>query len=204
MNTKVQAEIERREAEFNAASPSEKRVLIAKDVLKQLDAGYIYPNRGKICNFSEVFLKGKSESDEVREVFLRESGAFTGASCACCAVGAMFLSCVLYRNELTIQKYNELISQNDNYTIPLLFTKIQTHSPLNGLTEYFSAKQIKLIEIAFEKGGGLFQDDAYEDLTEEEVERAVGYRDLFNEDDDATILRAIMNNIIKNNGEFVL
>ncbi len=196
---KMQAEIARRNKAFKAASAAEKRVLIAKDVLAQIEAKRFKPivgrwieARDKNNRLLPLITYDDSrfgEDDSVRELFLNE----TIGSCNCCALGAVFMSCTLYNNQTTVEDFDhetgwfdEIIADGGSFT--------------NGLTRFFSRTQLMLIEIAFEGGVGGFK------LDEVAVPPKVALAALNWErkhPNDKKRLIAIMQNIIKNAGKFV-
>jgi hypothetical protein len=119
----------------------------------------------------------------LRELMLSEKVA----SCNCCALGAMFMSCTLYNNQTTAADFNHEVHWFDEY--------IQDGMPLaNGLNKFFSKTQLKLIEAYFEGGAGAFDAPlTHGDKIKLWVEVYPG---------DQTRLAAIMQNIVDNNGTF--
>lgn len=182
-------EIALRNKKFKAATPSQKRVLIAKDVIAQIKAKRFKARSGTWVNpvfrngqDLDMFEKFDEEIAPVRELFLEQKIP----ACECCALGAMFMSCTLYNNKTTVEN---LLDETLNFE-----DLIRTSGPQfsNGLDQFFSKTQLKLIEAAFEGDYGAFSWEG-SDKTK------VWYETLPN---DTKRLVAIMNNIIKNKGIF--
>jgi hypothetical protein len=179
----VSKEITRRNLLFEGKTNAEKRVLIAQDVLDQIEGFKINPKKSVYLDiFSEA-----CPNESVREVFLSER-----PSCQCCALGAIFLSCTLFNNKISFKTLNEEYLMGIKIRSGYKFT--------NGMNDIFTNKQLALIEFAFEGGTGSFHEY---DLTvmgysEKEIEKAKEYSGTTD-----TTLKEIMKNIIKNNGEFI-
>lgn len=212
---KLRREINRRNKLFAAADNAGKRVLIAKDVIEQLKLRRFRAQQGAWLNFGfdvhrrwdsaelEVSNSGYHSpvlSENVREKFLAKELP----SCSCCALGSMFMSCTLLNNQTTVQQLNVASSDlGDAIESPKQFAESRVFS--NGLTKFFSAAQLKLIETAFEGEGGYFYEPPYDDegelikrpaATMAALEWPNKYPDVKKR------LIAIMQNIIKNNGTF--
>lgn len=175
---KVKKEIERRNRIFKKASEAEKRVLIAKDVLDQLKSGRIKATRWYF------FYLGDEENDQhdgksLQRTFIENSIP----ACHCCGVGALMVSCTLFNNK---QKIGDIELGGD------LGIAIKNEVPIpNGLNAFFETDQLSLVEQAFECGDGEFGYDSG---------RAVYFGKQYL---NSTVrLRAIMQNIIQNNGTF--
>jgi hypothetical protein len=173
----IEREIERRNSVFKKASNAQKRVLIAKDVLKQITDRRIKPTRGFYVSINDDW---RFYAESFRERFISKDIR----SCDCCGVGALMVSCTLFNNR---QKVGDpelgcdlgmAIRDNDN--IP------------NGLNRFFSRDQLSMVEQAFECGCGEFGDKCVA-----AVEFGRRYKSAISR------LRAIMKNIIHNKGTFV-
>lgn len=103
----------------------------------------------------------------------------TKKSCHVCALGACFLANVERRNKVELK---EVINKSDRET----FT--------SNLKTIFSAEQMDLIEVAFEV-------DSVHSRTDVDTQDALYFGNRYDTDDQR--LKAIMRNIIKNNGEFI-
>lgn len=173
--------------DFKNLSLPKQRVAIAKDVIKQIKKGCYYPKESDYINFSEDFdLSEKTLKKDIKKNFrlIKE--------CEVCALGSVILSCTRFTNELT---FSDLLEGDDRE-----FKKI---------LEIFDAKQLSLIEHAFEgfhyDRDGVFAGKAFDwdvILTKSEIKKTKLFHDSYSDSDDRLI--AIMENIIKNDGEFTL
>jgi len=183
---------------------AEKRVEIAKDVLKQIKANKYRPTSGvwvmdaygyEVCDFVS-YAKNVDEFDVVdlkKSVVCRLQGM-----CDVCALGSLFISAVDKFNHTKLNPgcYVDFTNHKDKEYNPLL--------------KWFSAKQLLLIESTFEGGHGGWAHEAMNILSEDEycywVESVLQAIYAYcNRYPDATSrLKAIMNNIIRNKGTFVL
>ena len=188
-------EAKKKAAIFKAASPEQKRVLIAKDVIAQVKAKKYVPKRG---TWQQVVMKGFDYRDDhddkanERSLQLALIGDEVG-TCECCALGSMFLSCTLFNNKVTVEQ------ANDTNTGGVIHNRLKHE---NGLNRFFTNKQLVLIEIAFELGYGAFRDEIpYKFGVSATLEnKAINFG--FRYDNEDARLLAIMRNIVKNNGEF--
>jgi hypothetical protein len=212
----VEREIAKREAIFKKASPTQKRVLIAKDVIAQINAKKIKPESGTFVSVEKV--KGFMSSTEAEE----RTGAWNFAmnrlctsegsdadvrqlyldntlqQCSCCALGGMFMSCTLYNNNTTVADLEH--ASNDISEVLLEETDEKLS---NGLNKFFSVAQLKLIEQTFEgDNGAVFSgtDGETGEMIDEFSPRAEAFYDKYKKPKDRLI--AIMQNIVKNNGTF--
>lgn len=191
MKTKnLEAEITRRNKLFKGKTRAEKRVLIAQDVIAQIKAKTLIPSSGTWVRLENAdFLL---DSDSLRAVTLNKD-----TTCKCCALGGLFLSCTLFNNKVTVGD----VTEGDYGYLDDVIRNGEKFS--NGLNTIFSENQLKLIENAFEQGGGAF-DPAYENFSDKYnalTSEAIRFGKRFSSDKNRLI--AIMNNIIKNNGTFV-
>jgi hypothetical protein len=212
----VAREVAKREAIFKKASPTQKRVLIAKDVIAQIKAKKIKPESGTFVQVEKV--KGfmsSSEADkrtgswnyamnrlsdsegsdaDVRQLYLDN----TLQQCSCCALGGMFMSCTLYNNNTTIEDLEH--AGNDISQVLLEETGEKLS---NGLNKFFSVEQLKLIEQTFEGDNGAVlsgMDDDTGKTVDEFSPRAEAFYNKYKKSKDRLV--AIMQNIVKNNGTF--
>lgn len=203
---KLQREIARRNRVFQAATKAEKRVLIAADVIDQIKTkrlkarslAWIIPE--SLDRFQASFEAERINSSavygadaSVQQLFLSKKME----PCNCCALGGLFMSCTLYNNKTTVRELDaarlDLGSRIFDPGVP---------RPSNGLTTFFSAQQLQLIELAFEGGYGFFDDTDTDTYTYDDVLDKAHDFYLAHEDDEKRLL-AIMRNIIKNKGKFV-
>lgn len=170
--------------EFEAASPEKKRVMLARDVLRSLDQERIKAQTGHYVNGFE------SDSDSSRAEFnekLSSTGEadeipltipMYGEDCTVCAKGALFVAKVDRLNGVTV---GDFVSYADL-------------DPSRFLLDYFSRRQLDLIEAAFERDRMSL--DPYDSDAKAAIAFGSGYVS------HAQRMRAIMENVIENNGEF--
>ncbi len=208
---------------------AEKRVLIAQDVIAQLDAEelvsnpgtYLYVNDNSPNNWE---LTGKTQ---VRDVLGKSN------KCKVCALGACFVSMMKRYNECTVDQLLDL-EDEDEHSYHFTDIRMRLHS-LGVLKPYllrlFDEDQLKLIEAAYEgiPGAGSVSSDHLVDADDpvleahefhlhhteydhtsdwtlhtpldEEVIIEIGHIEN-RQGDGSDVLRAIMNNIIENKGTF--
>jgi hypothetical protein len=189
----IAAEIDNRNKIFAAATPEQKRVLIAKDVIEQIKAKRFKPTSGtwvrpKMKNGRYIEVEERFDGEEsVRELFIGKKIP----ACDCCALGAMFMSCTTYNEGTTVDYFS--VETDWGFEERVLKEKLS-----NGLTDFFTPDQLQLIEIAFEGGDGAFTADEDDDLIAQKA--ALWYEDMSRDD---KRMVAIMENIIANNGTFV-
>jgi hypothetical protein len=193
-------------------TPAQRRVLIAKDVIAQLNSKkivaksnyyvQIYENRDGLL--TDLFT---SES-QLCDVFKEKS-----VTCQVCARGAMFVAAVTRFNDLKIgPKADYILGQLD---VPQSFVASYEEN-------FFEPQQLGLIESVFEttqhvneagrriesqiqflrENEGLFFSDSFYNL----LRKYGATLCLFADDNKAPEIRmrSIMNNIIRNGGDFVL
>lgn len=168
-------EFEKRNRAFKKASAAQKRVLIAKDVLKQLKLGKIKAKQGVYVTAQKYDWTNNINPDkEFCELNIK---------CSVCALGAAMLSEIRMNNNLKVREmhgYNYSVKFGDNYI---------TSRKESGdrLDKYFTESQLVLIERAFEGWGDGKVKDFY-----------CKYRN------DNKRIAAIFRNIIQNKGTFKL
>lgn len=177
-------DIDMTEKQFNRLSKKNKRIAIAKDVIAQIKAEKIYGAGGNFIRSAELSnylskLRGKRSLQELLPNY----------TCAVCAKGALFYSDIINRNNYNVSTYFSI--QNDDCVDKL---------------DYFDKIQLDLIEIAFEGQTYEHSDttlrcassngNAYKIIL-----GAINFgRKHFNGNDR---LKAIMQNIIDNDGTFL-
>lgn len=173
---------------FLAASPAEKRVMIARDALKQLKLGKIIAKRGK---FVEGLFRMGDKNPENMEL----QKVLPDINCKVCGLGSLFVSQVRFID-------NCKLTDTD-----IEYGYLEMEDRLKQ-TKYFSKEQKVLIEVAFEGGGGYYQDDDYADeynvnkyLSKKKINSAIKFYNTYDGAEERLI--AILKNIIKNGGEFV-
>lgn len=186
---KIQKEIDKRNKIFKKASPAQKRVLIAKDVIDQIRLNKIKPQNGVFFRSNyidkideQVYGYDERDSISMQKTLLSDKAG----KCRCCALGSLVTSCTLYNNKSTLADLqHDFLNLGDTIRYG---EKIS-----NGLNEIFDKEQLKLIEIAFEKGVGYFC--GYMEY------EAISFGQRFRSAEKRLI--AIMQNIIENEGEFI-
>jgi hypothetical protein len=151
------------------------RVAIAKDVLKQLPA--LNPSKGTYV-YKPNGNKNLHPNDQAQQHIDQIS-----EDCQVCALGACFLSYIRLFNKITVDE----ITYIENSIDPA------HHTVKNALREHFANEQLALIEAAFEG----FRSPADTTAVVKVIE------DFYNKHPNPKKrLKAIMQNIIDNNGEF--
>ncbi len=160
---------------FKAATKAEKRVLIAKDVLKMLSNKKIIAGRGIFTNVFEFDPELGGESFQT--LLLGKDKV----KCECCALGGLMTSCIGYVNDMTLDESHSELKWSGGTSIAA-----------RKLQNFFSFEQLKLIEQAFEEGQGYY--------FSQPNKKAVSFAENLNP---TAALKKIMKNIIENNGTFV-
>jgi hypothetical protein len=172
---------------FEKASPDEKRIIIAKDVIAQLKLKKFIAQTG-------VYFDAIPESnqnnlldwyDKFKEKSIKNIINEEEVSCKVCGIGGVFASCVRITNNISTSKF-KTGSQNDQ-TIVRKFLK-----------KYFDIDQLRLIESAFEMSD--FDDS---NSLGELVQVSIRFGKQFNLSSNKRLV-AIMKNIIRNKGTFKL
>lgn len=176
---KVLKLIRDRERRFKRMSKARKRVAIARDVIEQIRIRKIVPEEKTWVNVCE-WKNGRPEGEDLRQALIKAK------ECSACALGAIFV-CSVFRDP------GERVSgiSNTYYYEHEVGGADDIH---NKLRKYFTNKQLRMIELAFEEGNGwAFTEDSRD-------EDAVRFGMQFSSP--AHRMEAIMNNIIDNNGTF--
>lgn len=166
-----------KEKTFEEMTDSEKRVAIAKDVIMQTNAGkYKFRMRGFLA-----FSNSGGGEINVKDIVQKEE-----TTCHVCAKGALFVSAFLKDENAADLRYPEE---------GMYRTEIE-----DVLRETFSDSQMDLIEAAFE-GSYIYGHRRGCNTAELSVQaaRMYGWKE-----SRQNKLISIMENIIKNNGEFVV
>jgi hypothetical protein len=195
MNTKINnvaKEIAERNKLFKQASPADKRVLIAKDVINLIESKKIIPTSGEwvspdYSNYNDHDYDAM-QKHSFQKTFLEGSVK----KCECCALGSMMVSCTLFKNKVKM-------AQLDDGAMD--YPTIQNHRSQDfmGFRNIFSHDQCMLIEIAFEQGKGYFftpETEDPNDINSRAIKFGKKYRS------NKSRLLAIMKNVVKNKGTF--
>lgn len=187
----IAAEIARRNRVFKAANAAQKRVLVAKDVLAQLKAKTIRANSGWWVSTDATVIEGEESL---------QKQLIAGATCEACALGSVMVSLVRFTNRVTVEEAEDTFG-----SCPLNFSKVYSGDAddKTGITRIFSKRQIQLIESAFERGEGYFQEDNDIDgfYVTNEVLAATRFGRKYETDHNRLV--AIMENIVRNKGTFI-
>lgn len=178
-----------KEEEFWALSESDRRITIAKDVLKAL-------NEGKLIAKERVYLRAflkptkaimNPSGDGIKSEIQVNTVLKKLQNCTACAIGSVFTCAALRADRLKIMKINYTLLSKDVF-------RINVNSMQEYLRRFFSLNQLSIIECAFECNSG-FGNAAFPDRWKAMV-FGEGYRTAYKR------MQAIMRNIVKNDGEF--
>ncbi len=173
--------IKKNNALMSKSTKAEKRVLIAKDVLKQIKIHKFDPQSGAWFDSSVLELHNLYDDDSAQPALLMEQ-----PTCNVCALGGLFLSTIRLNNKCPVRELLESecdlggrISEGDS-----------------TLNKIFSIKQLQLIEATFEVNGGAYR------ASQSKYDRVGDFYTKYPDVKDRLV--AIMKNIIKNKGTFIL
>lgn len=191
---KSKSEMSARNKTFWAMDRTQKRIAVAKDVLKQLDSGLLTARKGTYLEFRKLRLQMINNlPNNLDKVFNLVSKK--GATCDVCGIGSCFIATVRLGDDYETDK----IFENNPLFTGLSLSSRQMRPYLRKI---FTSRQLTLIECAFE------QNYRHRDTTDklssyvftQDVLEAVRFGLNYKNDEDR--LRAIMYNIITNNGTF--
>lgn len=171
-----------RKVDFAKLSPAQQRVMIAMDVLAQLELKRFEAATG---TYVSLFFK-KPVTQETFHKMSASKVLDQAASCEACALGSCLLSLASRTNTLGGLK---LCSSGGEHEIPSDLVR-DSRDMRPELNKYFSPDQLDLIESAFE----------CTNMSDREVHVAIEFGSKHSENGER--LKAIMTNIVKNCGEF--
>jgi hypothetical protein len=183
---------------------AEKRVEIAKDVLKQIKANKYNPTSGVWVTdtdgneVGDLIYRIRDEDSEATIDLKNDVVCQLNGKCSVCALGSLFVS--------AIDKFNHTKLNSGCY---MDFTE-HACSDYNPLLKWFSAKQLLLIESTFENRYGAWTKNTIWVLSNkkmvywDDVVIPAIYAYCKKYSDETSRLKAIMNNIVRNKGTFVL
>lgn len=119
--------------EFNRLSNKDKRIALAKDVIKQLEANKIIPTCGVFVQNWELRSRISRLNEPMELQLLLENYP----PCLVCAKGALFITDIMARNNFSVDKNKGLMRGTANSVIPKRLP-------------FFSILQLNLIEKFFE------------------------------------------------------
>ena len=161
---------------------------LAKDVIQQIKKEkYIADHnwyRIETANQYD-YLSGSIYDESLQEILKNKA-----KKCSVCAIGSLFISYVRNYNEINTR---DIRNSSDQFNIIY-----------NKLKQFFNIRQLQLIEFTYEGGEGRW--DSYQleeeyDFSTEEIKIAFQFHRKYTDKDR---LLAIMRNIVRNKGIFVL
>ncbi len=171
-------------SKFKEVSASEKRILIAKDVIRHVKTEEYRIRKGVYLDLPKKLFSATNANRKIQSLFGKIE------SCRVCALGSIFMSkCNIADGQLL--GYNDMYSGDYGFFY-------------NTLGKYFSLSQLMLIEAAFETDLSINSLDKFysdqEKVSHKKMDAAVAFGEKYNK---ASIrLEAIMENLIKNKGTF--
>lgn len=186
---------------FSRLNKRERAVAVAKDVLKHLEAMHVTPG---------TYFVGEANIEVSRSTNPQEFVDVIQKKCDVCAIGACVISHIRLFDKVRL---NEVIDPFDFSDLPLEDTKNTDvklrMSPSNirsQLAKHFRKKDIYLIECAFERDYSFYADKGDEkvSLTTRLKEARAAEKFGRQHRNARKRLAAIMRNIIRNKGHFVV
>lgn len=174
---------------FKKASKKNKIVMVAQDVLSRINSKQYNVTNGVWARIDEEKVTGQ---DSLQKAIIDSK-----VTCQCCALGGLMSSCVVFKNNVTVEEADEVLD------FSLVF---DGHDSL-GIMELFGEKQLSMIELAFEKGTGFFHDEENDDangcvgVDSKLANKCISFGRKYRSPKSRMI--AIMKNIIANGGTFV-
>ena len=193
-------------AEFNALDSRKQRILVAKDVIAQLKAKKFKATKGTYVAIKDQALSDAVEESSTEQLHERFK---TIKQCAVCARGAMFMSTVRLGNQF------QLNQMDTEWNGPI--ATVEAGEVDERLKSVFASDQQYLIEAAFEgrdinsqlyevmtydDNGSSLKANIFEDMYNLILAKAKIFYKRYKKSDNRMI--AIMKNVIKNKGKFVL
>lgn len=177
---------------------AEKRVAIARDVLRQLAARKFIAESGVYCSIDDADAQkiDATSSDDLQKALKKVK------RCNVCALGAAFVSSVLKFDEMPINLSGIGASPKYADGSQYVDTEVDTIAMRIHLRKIFSAKQLAIIECHFE-GWGQVTDSMFMPQSQGVAgsDKAVAFH---NKHPNAKKrLAVIMQNVIDNGGTFV-
>lgn len=175
----------------------ERRLAVVKDAIKQLKGKAFYAKTGSVITIHNEALRiyNNPGNAEVKPILTKLLKSKPERVCSVCARGALLLSTIHKENTFTFSKLDD--SDCGSFHADSIVDKRLLH--------LFSAKQIALIEEAFEVG---YEEDYIGEekvfntiLSIKEAHPAHIFHDKYQSSDNQRLL-AILENIVKNKGLF--
>lgn len=190
---KLKKTIRKSNADFSKATLAQKRVIIAKDVLASLKAGRYRAKPGGYFyspSTDVYFIAEKPLNTKLDKIFQNMP------TCYVCALGACFVSAVKKFDGLTVGDVTSCGHYSHSYYSGRTSDLDERKTMTEKLSDFFETSQLDMIETAFE---GIYLGD-YGDYGDVRAYNFYHRRRSMNSDDR---LKAIMQNIVDNNGTFV-
>lgn len=185
--------IEAKNEEFLQMTPAQKRVEIANDLIARVRLKQFVAGKSRIVHLKYGgALAEANYEDSVKDIL----NSTDENVCQVCAKGGLLMSYIGRVNGETRGDLSELNGYNSN----------SIENPAHKkLLELFDARQLSYIELAFEGNKYLNYDEKREPIvfTAEEMEAALAFYSKYENDSNKRLI-AISENIITNNGTFIL
>lgn len=198
-NEFLKKEIARRNKLFAGKTNAQKRVLIARDVIAQINTEKIIPKKGTWFEFElkNYRIDMKDYTSGRKQILCDDN-----TQCVCCGVGSLLASCVLFNNKVSTNSLDRIWNIDFDASLDMF----DRHSPeiKSGLLDIFSRNQLALIECVFENRTAR----SYDEYTNRGIppcpyDEVIKIIRLWKTPADSTErLVAIMKNIIRNRGTF--
>lgn len=179
-------------SQFNKLGQRIKAVLVAKDVIKQLNANIYQTTSGSYINLTYRVPHNSADLLDARACLLKPKDI--KLECTVCARGALFLSGIRFKDKLTLEDIDS--ADVGGSVLP--------HDERESTKGIFSHRQILLIEAAFE-GFCNFECEDGSDLYIADIIKSYYYSFGTNSNNASeNRLIGIMKNIIRNKGVFII
>jgi len=176
---------------FWRLSKSEKRVAIAKDIIKQISKGKIKPKEGLY-----IHIKNKKK---INNEDIPLDSVFSNNTCQACALGSCFISLVNLGDNLRLSDIEG--SESAFYRSWSIEALQDDYNWRKYLRRAFTPRQLSLIESAFEKRGITDEKDTLTFWNVNDVtSKAKEFGRTYKKDNERLI--GICKNIIANKGTF--
>lgn len=174
---------------FSRLKKFEKRIQVAKDVMAQLRSEKLIAENGVPLKLGDPI--AFSADTQVCDMTAK-------TTCVACALGSLFVTTVERMDRLRVFEagyahpydYRTYTYETDKFRLDISWSQIEVY-----LSRIFSQSQLRLIEIAFEFGLGMYTASGDEEL------KALKFNKGFQSS--RKRMERIMRNIIRNEGTFV-
>lgn len=182
---KIRRRLKDRERRFQKMAPHRKRIAIAKDVIMQtMVGGLIRPKAGVYLTLKgDTSIVGPCAPDSSKKIELVDAlndGKVTG--CTACALGSMLVCTALRRDNVSVAAAEACFGKSIG----------------KELSDFFHIEQIEMIECAFERS---YMHAHYDRMYSTPIMNAIKFGAKYRWPGQR--LRAIMQNIIDNDGTFI-